>query len=182
MERTKLLTLVSIGLFLLNLLTIGFLVFKSGRLGPPGHPPGPPGANDPATVIIRRLYFDSDQQAKYMELVRQHQADVRVLRDQSTQLFRDYYGLLKADRPNLTQINDLSRQIGINQQQLAQLNLAHFGQIKALCRPDQKVAFNELVADLSKLFGQEQRPPRPNGGGPPVGPPEGPPDNLPPRP
>ncbi|GAB2550274.1 periplasmic heavy metal sensor [Spirosoma aerophilum] len=178
MERTKLLTLATIGLLLLNLLTIGYLVFKPGQLGPPDHPPGRPGAEEPATVIIRRLHFDENQQARYMALVHQHQADVRVLRDQSTQLFWDFYGLLKADRPNLTQINDLSHQIGINQQQLAQLNLAHFGQIKALCRPDQKADFTELVADLSKLFGQQQRPPRPNGGGPP----EGLPGNLPPRP
>lgn len=182
MERTKLLTLLSIGLLLLNLLTIGFLVFKPGQLPRPDHPPGPPGANDPATIIIRRLHFDSNQQARYQELVHEHQNAVRRLREQSTELFQDYYGLLESDHPDPAQANTLSQQIATNQRELAQLNFTHFSQIRALCRPDQKANFNELVADLSKLFGQQQRPPRSNGSGPPEGPPEGPPGNLPPRP
>jgi protein CpxP len=175
MERTKLLTFTSIGLLLLNLLTIGFLVLKPGQSRHPDHPPG---AQEPARIIIRRLHFDSEQQAHYQELVHEHQKTVRALREQSTELFRDYYGLLASDRADSVQATALSQQIATNQRELAQLNFAHFSQIKALCRPGQKADFNELVADLSKLFGQQQHPPRPIGGGPP----EGLPDDLPPRP
>lgn len=178
MERTKLLTLAIIGLLLLNFLTIGFLVVKSGHIVHPGHPPGPPGAEEPATVIIRRLHFDEVQQTTYHQLVHEHQNQTRTLRDQSAQLFRDYYGLLESDAPDSAKANALSQQIAMNQRKMAQLNFTHFQQIKALCRPDQQTDFKQLVSDLAKLFGQQQRPPRPGGNMPP----EGLPGNLPPRP
>jgi Spy/CpxP family protein refolding chaperone len=178
MERTKLLTLASIGLLLLNLLTIGFLVLKPGQAVRPGHPPGPPGAEGPIAVIIERLQLDATQQAQYQQLVREHQHQARVLHEQSAQLFRDYYGLLESNHPDSAQATTLSQQIATNQQNMAQLNFTHFSQIKALCRPDQLANFNRLVSDLAKLFGQQPRPPRFDGDGPP----EGPPGNLPPRP
>lgn len=159
MERTKLLTLAIIGLFLLNLLTIGYLVLK------PGHPDGQPGAEGPVAVIIERLHFDTDQQTAYQTLVREHRSQVRALRDQSAQLFRDYYGLLESVQPDSLKASALSEQIAINQRELAQLNFTHFSQIKSLCRPNQLADFNRLVGDLSRLFGQ-QRPPRPTDGGP----------------
>lgn len=178
MERTKLLTLAIIGLLLLNLFTIGFIVLKPGLSFHPDHPPGPPGADGPATIIIERLHLDTDQQTAYRKLVRQHQHDVRTLREQSAQLFRNYYGLLESDHPDSTKANAFSQQIALNQREMAQLNFSHFNQIKALCRPGQRADFNRLVSDLSRLFGQQPRPRQFNAGGPP----EGPPEDLPPRP
>ncbi|QDK77096.1 periplasmic heavy metal sensor [Spirosoma sp. KCTC 42546] len=179
MERTKLLTIAVIGLFLLNLITIGFLLLKPNR---PPHPGGPGGAEEPATVIIGRLRFDAGQQKVYRGLITNHQEQTRALNEEMVQLYRDYYGLLAMSPPDSARANTLSQQIANNQRAQAQLNFTHFKQIKALCRPDQQGDFTELAKDLARLFGRQQRPPRRSPDGPPEGRPDESPENLPPHP
>jgi len=159
MERTKLLTIALVGLLVLNLVTIGFLIRQSGP--PPG--PGAPGEG-PARLIIDRLRLDAGQQQQYRRLIDAHRRQTRVLADESAQLYRRYYGLLAADQPDTSQASSLSQQIAANQRAVAQLNYAHFRDIKALCRPDQRADFAQLVDELGQLFA---RPQRPGPGGPP---------------
>ncbi|QHV97093.1 periplasmic heavy metal sensor [Spirosoma endbachense] len=181
MERTKLLTFAVIGLLLLNLLTIGFVWLKPDQSSSLSQGP-PPEGDGPARLIIERLHFDTQQQQQYRQLVQEHQRQTRVLNQESVQLFRAYYGLLASTQPDSARANTLSHQIADNQRSIAELNFAHFQQIKALCQPDQQPYFTKLVDDLAHLFGRRQRPPRPNGEGPPEGRPEGPPENFPSRP
>lgn len=180
MERTKLLTFAVIGLLVLNLLTIGVLLLKTTQSQYSGRSPGPLPGEGPVNVIIERLRFDQAQQQAYRKLIVGHQQQMKILSQQSAQLFRDYYSLLIADTLDSGRANALSQQIAANQRALAQLNLTHFGQIKALCHPNQQADFVQLVDDLSRLFGPRRRPPRPDS--PPEGHPEGPPENFPPRP
>ena len=156
MERTKLLTLAVIGLLLLNLFTIGYVALRSG---PPPHPDQPPGSGGPAALIIERLHLDARQQARYAELRDQHQQSLRSLNDEAVRLYGSYYGLLEADSLDPVRATALSQQLAQNQQAVAGVNLTHFQQLKALCRPNQQADFRRLVGDLAQLFG---RPPRPN--------------------
>lgn len=167
MERTKLLTFAVVGLLLINGLTLLFLVIKPGWLPHPG----PPGGEGPAAVVIERLHFDARQEQQYRTLIRAHQGQTNQLNAQSVQLYRRYYALLTALRPDTAQANRLSQQIGNTQRALAEANFAHFNAINALCRPDQQADFDRLVDELSQLFGRPQR----SGVG-------GPPENRPPRP
>ncbi len=171
MERTKLLTITVIGLLVLNLLTIGVLVFRTNQR------PAPPGGEEPARVIIDRLHLDTVQQQQYRQLITQHQQQTRQLSEQAKELYRTYYGLLEATPVDSVRANALSQEIAANQRTSAQVNFAHFQQIKALCRPEQQADFVRLVAELSRLFGRSQRPDR---GGPPNGPPPGSPNGPPP--
>ncbi|MEZ0485140.1 periplasmic heavy metal sensor [Fibrella aquatica] len=170
MERTKLLTIAVIGLLLLNLITIGFLVFRPGILRRDGLGDSRPGEG-PSRIIIERLQFDAGQQEQYRHLIRAHQQQTRVLTQQSILLHQAYYSLLDAEKPDSEQATSLSRQIGQNQQAQAQLNFSHFDDIKALCRPEQQANFRKLVSELSQLFGKQQRPHHPPHDGPPEGPP-----------
>lgn len=181
MERTKLLTIAVIGLLLLNLLTIGYLVFRPVT-GPRPERNRPPGEPEPATIIIERLHFDAGQQQRYQQLIARHRQQTRLLGEQSAQLYRAYYGLLTEAQPDTVQTNAFSQQIARNQRAQAQLNFAHFNDIKQLCRGSQLADFRELVGDLSRLFGRQPRVPRPDRNGPPGDRPEGAPDNLPPHP
>ncbi|MBN8823127.1 MULTISPECIES: periplasmic heavy metal sensor [unclassified Spirosoma] len=183
MERTKLLTFSVIALLLLNLLTIGFVVIKSGQFSQSEQPRGPfPRREEPARIIIERLHFDEAQQKQYREMIRQHQQQTQQLNDKSVQLFQAYYDLLTTPQPDSAKQQALSQQIADNQRHLAELNFAHFKQIKALCRPDQQADFIQLVDELARLFGRQQRPPRGPGHEPPGGRPDEPPKNFPPRP
>ncbi len=187
MERTKLLTVAVLGLLLLNLVTISFLLLRSRTQRAPNRPI-PPDGDGPSRILIERLHFDSRQQQQYQTLIAAHQQQTRLLAEQSVQLYRDYYGLLEKTPPDTMQARALSSQIAQNQRAQAELNFAHFEEIKALCRPDQQPAFRALVSDLSRLFGRQPRRPRPNHNRPQVGRPdepgrpEGPPEHLPPRP
>jgi protein CpxP len=177
MERTKWLTFAVIGLLLLNLATIGFLVFKPGG-GPQSRPGGgPPGREEPAAIIIARLHFDQNQQQAYRKLVDQHQKKMRILNEQMKQLHQQFYGLLAATSTDSVRKTALSQQIADNQKAQAELNFRHFEQIKTLCRPDQQADFKELASELARLFGRQQ-PPRFDPGRHP----EGSPENFPPRP
>jgi protein CpxP len=173
MERIKLLTFAVAGLILLNLATIGFLVFGPGGGPHSGRPNSPHGREEPARIIIARLRFDPNQQQAYQKLIDEHRKQVAILADQMKQLHEQYYSLLAATTSDLARQTALSQQIADNQKAQAALNFRHFEQIKALCRPDQQADFRVLASDLARLFGRQQ-PPRPGGGGPP--------ENFPPRP
>lgn len=174
MSQIRLLTFAVVGLLLLNLCTIGFLLLR-GRPSHPvgghpagGHPAGgPPAGGDPASVIISRLHFDEQQQTRYRQLVEQHQQQSRELAWQERDLFQRYYGLLTESAPDTARATALSQQIADNQRATAQLNFAHFAQIKALCRPNQQANFRKLVGDLTQLFGAKPGAGRPGPGGPP---------------
>ncbi len=173
MERTKLLTGAVIGLFLLNLTTIGFLVLRPGRPGLQSP------KSEPAQVIIERLHFDAQQEKQYRQLISEHQHQTRSLNKKSLQFYREYYGLLASEQPDTAKANILSSQIAQTQRALAQLNFSHFKQIKALCEPDQQADFTRLVSDLAQLFGRQQPPRRPGGESGPEMPPEREPAGLP---
>ena len=151
-------------------MTIGFLAFKPDRLPGHGAPPRQPGRGEPAAIIIERLHFNQPQQRAFQELRLEHQKKSQQLREEMATLFRRYYGLLAAPQPDSSQAEALSQQIADNQRAQAQLNFDHFKQIKALCGPDQRADFNELVRELAHLFGRPQRPPHLQ---------DGPPENLP---
>lgn len=163
MERTKLLSLAVIGLLLLNIGTIGYLMLRGGHPPHSDRPPGPPDSLEegPARIIIERLQLDDTQTRLYHELIKEHRQQTRQLNDQSAGLYRAYYRLLEAPRPDTTQAAALSRQIANNQRTLAQVNFRHFAQLKALCRPDQLPAFTALLNDLTDLFNRPPHPPRP---------------------
>ncbi|WP_051054130.1 periplasmic heavy metal sensor [Fibrella aestuarina] len=153
MNQTRLLTWAVAGLLLLNLGTLGYLALRPRGLHPPrpGTPGGPP-PDGPATLIIDRLQFDEGQQARYRTLVRQHQQASARLAEASTNLYQRYYKLLSQAQPDTAAAQALSSQIAANQRAVAELNFAHFAQIRALCRPDQLPAFVRLLDDLTHLF------------------------------
>jgi Spy/CpxP family protein refolding chaperone len=158
MERTKLLTFAVVGLLVLNLATLGFIWLKPDRPPRPEQPGGRPPVDGPARLVIERLHFDEQQQRQYLQLVAQHQQQIRTLNGQLIRLYTSYYDLLKAAQIDTIQANTLSQQIAANQQTIAKVNLAHFGQLKALCRTDQRGDFNRMVDDLAELFGRLVRP------------------------
>lgn len=171
MNQTRLLTWAVVGLLLLNLGTLGYLALRPRGLHPPGLPGGPP-PDGPAALIIDRLQFDEAQQAQYRTLVDRHRQASARLAELSTELHQRYYKLLSRAQPDTAAAQSLSRQIAANQQAIAELNFAHFAQIRALCRPEQLPAFTRLLDDLTHLFrnapGAKPGPPGRGEGPPPM--------------
>ncbi|MEZ0542096.1 periplasmic heavy metal sensor [Fibrella arboris] len=182
MERTKLLTIAVVGLLLLNLVTLCVLVVRPENRPFLNRPPDRPEPEGPARIIVERLHLDPQQQQQYQELVQAHRKQMRGLTAESVTLVQAYYQLLEADQPNRLLADSLNQQIARNQRGQAQLNFAHFRAIKALCRPDQRADFKQLIGDLSQLFGRQPQAPDRNSPPGPGRPPEGRAGNFPPRP
>lgn len=156
MERTKFLTLAVVALFVLNLLTLGFMALRPSPPMPPGRRPGP-GMNDPGSVIADRLHLDADQREQFRQLQDERHEELEPINKRTGELYTTYYILLRADRLDTTQANAISRQIGQNQQGVAQVNFRHFQQLKGILRPDQQADFQELMGNLTRIRKESER-------------------------
>lgn len=147
MDKIKLLTVAVILLLLLNLSTIGYLIFS--RQNDQGKPRNRP---EPREIIIRKLHFNNDQQQKYDQLISWHRATISGLEQQIRQAKnRLYLQLLKIEVDNETK-DSLVLVLGNYQQQIETTHFKHFNDIKRLCRPDQLEDFYNLTSELSRIF------------------------------
>jgi Spy/CpxP family protein refolding chaperone len=154
MSRTKLLTIVIVALLLLNLGTLGVLLFQK----PGGHGKMPPPGEGPKMIIIERLKFDDEQQKQYEVLIDDHRKRTRELHDASHKLHKELYSLLSSETADRAKADSIILMIADNQKDLDNLNFDHFQQIRMICKPEQIRSFNELAEDLSELFGPKGPP------------------------
>lgn len=151
MERNKLLTIAVIGLLLLNAATIGFLLLRK-----PPHPMKERGG--PASLIIERLHFDSNQEVEFRKLAKTHHEAFKKLQEVSIETHQDYYALMKLDAIDANQVDSLRQIMAENQQSIDKLNFEHFLDIKNLCNAEQRKLFNEFADEIGGLFNHQ--PPR----------------------
>lgn len=156
MEKSKLLTIAVVALLLLNLGTLGFLVFGKNS-GMPPHGPH----REPKYQIIATLHFDNAQQQQYEKLILEHRAtisqiegDIRLAKN------RLYLQLLKDQVDNRLK-DSLVDVLAAYQKQIEQTHFKHFQDIKKICRPDQLEYYDDLTQELSRIF---SKPPHPGHG------------------
>jgi DNA-binding XRE family transcriptional regulator len=154
MDKIKLLTFAVIALLLLNLGTLGFLIFAR-----PPHPMGGPGMRQqPKEIIIERLHFDEAQQQKYAQLIRWHRGTINEIEKEIYQAKNKLYlQLLKTNADTISR-DSLINALGNYQKQIEATHFRHFQDIKNICRPDQMEDYNDLTAELSRIF---SKPPNP---------------------
>ncbi len=152
MERNKILIIAVIGLLLLNAATIGFLM-----LGTPPHPM----KDGPASLIIERLHFDTNQEVEFRKLAKVHHEEFKKLQQISIETHQEYYKLMKQDDIDSMKVNSLRQIMAVNQQLIDKLNFEHFLDIKKLCNTEQRILFNDFADEIGGLF--NERPPRGRG-------------------
>jgi periplasmic protein CpxP/Spy len=157
MERTKFLTLAVVALFVLNLLTLGFMVLRPTPPMPPGGRPGP-GMNDPGSIIADRLHLDADQREQFRQFQHERHEQLEPLNQKGGELYTEYYILLRAEQLDTARAKAVSHQIGQNQQAVAQVNFRHFQQLKSICKPNQQADFQKLMGDLTEICNGPGRP------------------------
>lgn len=147
MDKIKLLTFAVIGLLLLNLSTLGYLIFFQANNGgrPKNHP-------EPKQIIIRKLHFNISQQQKYSQLISWHQATISDIEQHIREVKnRLYLQLLKAEVDTKTK-DSLVMVLGNYQKQIETTHFKHFEDIKRLCNTDQLNNYYDLTRELSKIF------------------------------
>lgn len=165
MNKTKLLLLAVAVMVVLNLVLLFKTYWKSAEVSSSTqvrliqHDGG-----GPKDLIIERLQFDEGQVVLYEEHIKQHRKHIREKEQEIGNLRRRLFESLADGGEGET---SLTRQIGSIQQQIEQIHLDHFKQIRSICRPDQLQYFDNLTSELAHLFASQppgrQRPihPRP---------------------
>lgn len=149
MTRTRLLSIAVVVLVLVNMATLGVLVFRN-----PPHPEHRK-HEGPKAIIIERLKFDAGQIASYEELIRDHRSRIDELDKRMLEL-----------RGRLYDVNDpqsadsIIYLIGETQGGIERIHSEHFGRIRALCRADQLPLFDALTKDLAGYFRPGPPPPK----------------------
>lgn len=169
MEKDKFLIIAIVFLFVLNLFTLGFILFDKKQPPPPMRegnekmmPPGdfPDGKPEkPDKFIIEKLKFNEEQVQKFEELKKEHRRQIEDIQFQSRKLHDEYFGLLKSETVDSVKAAQILDQISANQKELDKVTFSHFAKIKEICKGEQKELFNRVIEDISKPL-KEQRPPR----------------------
>ncbi|HEX7365475.1 MAG TPA: hypothetical protein VF273_00180 [Pelobium sp.] len=150
MTKINILTFAVIALFVLNMATIGFLVFTNPAIHSNNN-------EGPKNIIIKKLHFNEAQTEQYQLLIDEHQEQMRALRNQLKETKQELYSTL--NHQNLVLSDSLISKIALINTEIEKLNYHHFEQIKKLCKPDQQKYFATLTAELSSLFSPDKNPP-----------------------
>ncbi len=158
MSKLKLLTIAVIGLLAINIGVVSFLLLRKPPLPPAGRP-SVRKENGPKKLIIERLHFDKDQVAAYELLIAEHQVAVKALKDSISHTKNSLYQSLKNE--TFSNKDSLISQLSNLQKRIELVHYEHFTQIKKICRPEQKEAFNALTSELAFYFTTEKKAPPP---------------------
>jgi hypothetical protein len=149
MNKVKVLSIVSIGLFAANIILIWFLM--SNKM-----------AHDrkegPKKIIIEKLHFDESQTKEYEKLIDWHKKNIRKSESQMMVLKNQLYTSLQQNKQT-NSTDSLIAEIGKVQIEIEHINYKHFKDIKELCKPEQLKLFDELCEDIAKLFAHKPLPP-----------------------
>lgn len=167
--KNKWLMTLVILLLLVNGVTIAMFWIGRGKEKLPPPPPPQEQGGSPANYLIRELGLDSQQQQRYMVLVKEHQQASAQLRRQIGEEKDRFFGLLRQstapDSVKKAAVAAASRQT----EALDLLTFEHFQKVRAICTPAQQEKFDRIIQQVTAMMAG----PKPGGpGGPP------PPDYL----
>jgi protein CpxP len=149
MNKTTLLTIAAVVLFLLNIGVISFLIMNK---------PPRPGEEGPKRIIIERLRFNTEQADRYEDLIEQHKREIGPINDEIAATKNQLYKTLPS--PDPVKEDSLTALIGRLQERMEHIHYRHFLAIKQLCRADQRNDFDALTNDLSEYFSPKERRPK----------------------
>lgn len=155
MEKQKLVIFSIIALLVINIGTLVFLFLSGPKKG---HFPPDDGRPKPREIIVRQLHLDSQQQANYEMLIRQHRKQITATEDKIRNTKNELYSLLNSDSVDVTRKDSLINALAHYQKEIELIHFNHFNEIKKLCKPEQMDDFLELTEELSRLFSKPHPP------------------------
>lgn len=156
MKKERLFGAAIVGLLLLNLATIGYVVFGKGR---------PRENRETWRYVSTALELSPQQQGLYLQMRDEHRVAMKQFTEDYRTLLYRYLELLVSTTPDSARKATLETQMASVERQKLQVTFAHFESLKAICTPEQQRRFPEMVPRLAEVLCGPVRPPR-----------EGPPD------
>jgi Spy/CpxP family protein refolding chaperone len=145
-------------LILLLVLNTSLLVFILCRHHGPPPPPGDHGG--PRDFLVHELQFDKQQQDAYDALITEHRSAVDRLQEDIRANREAMVDELENSAADSSVVIAAQKKIGDDQQQLEKVTFDHFRKVRAICRPQQQVKFDEVIKEALHMMG----PPPPRGG------------------
>ncbi len=145
--------------------------------------------NQGASAFLKeKLGFDSTQLIAFETLQQNHRQAIRALKDSMHFAKDQFFRLLEKDSVTEQELVDGASLAANKQIQLDRITFDFFKSVQALCRPEQKIIFREIIQEALRIMGRPAPPPGgrgprgPRGQGPNDGPPnDGPPQDGPPN-
>jgi hypothetical protein len=147
MNKIRFLSILSAVLLLSNLAMIGFVLL---------HKPPPPKDKGPRNIVIEKLHFDEQQIAAYDTLISVHRKVIKGKNEEILQLKKDLYNVLNQSSNSVVK-DSLLLEISKAQTTIEQTHYAHFEDIKALCKENQRQDFEVFTKELTDYFGSTKK-------------------------
>jgi periplasmic protein CpxP/Spy len=162
-QKPKILTIVIIGLLVLNFATLAFLWFRR----PPGiHPQflrqqmsGQMNGQmqGPRDFLIGQLNFSEKQKDDAMKLREEHMKTMSAIQDSIHMLKDNLFDLIAVTPTDSPRVNALVQSIGDEQKKIELSTFYHFQKIRALCDDNQKQKFDKIMKDVGNNIGMGPR-------------------------
>jgi hypothetical protein len=189
--KNKLITYLVVLLLLANSIAMGMYWWQQYNNSPQS---ASAKDNQGASAFLKeKLGFDSTQLIAFQALQQTHRQAIRAVKD-SMHLAKDqFFNLLEKDSVTEQELIDGASLAANKQIQLDRITFDFFKSVQALCRPDQKIIFRDIIKEALRIMGRPAPPPGgrgprgqrgqgPNNGPPHDGPPhDGPPHDGPPN-
>ncbi len=146
MKKVNVLSIVSIGLLVVNIVLIWSLVSQK---------PNKPLREGPKKLVIEKLHFDNNQIIEYEKLIDWHRGEIRKSDKQMLALKHNLYTSLTEKEKSNTK-DSLIAEIGKLQMLIENIHYKHFQDIKKLCTPEQQKYFEALTLEITDLFPRTQ--------------------------
>jgi hypothetical protein len=183
--KNKLITYLVVLLLLANSIAMGMYWWQQYNNSPQASAKDSQGAS---AFLKEKLGFDSAQLVAFNELQQNHRQAIRAVKDSMHFAKDQFFNLLEKDSVTEQELVDGASLAANKQIQLDRITFDFFKSVQALCRPDQKIIFREIIQEALRILGRPAPPPGgrgprgPRGQGPNDGPPhDGPPQDGPPR-
>jgi Spy/CpxP family protein refolding chaperone len=146
MKSQKILIAGLVLMVLLNIGTLGFIIFRSNHGF--GHRMG--GKHSPGKFIGKRLGFSDQQEESLVKLREVHDKKMEVIRMKTDSLRMQHFALLKADVFDETRSNQVSEEIGKVHAEMEKEMAMYFASVKELCTKEQLEDYNAFIDRVSE--------------------------------
>jgi protein CpxP len=143
-------------LLLANMYTLYRFWMHRGNVKP-FHP------RDIQAYLVRELSLDPGQAARYDEMVQQHRKASDSLRRAVRSAKEEMFRHLRNEQVGDDLVEQSARRAAALSTELDMRTMAHFRDIRKLCRPDQQERFDALLMEVARMM---SAPPPPGPGGP----------------
>lgn len=151
MKKTNLLIASLILLVLLNIGTLGFIIYAQKRPANEMY-----SRNEPSEFIIQKLQLDNNQQKEFEILKQQHHMAAEAIQQKDKQLHDAFFDLLKTDNPDKAKVDSIASLVAGQQRQLVLSAFDHFASLRSICTDSQKKLFDENINEIARIVAERR--------------------------